>query len=870
VSISSGEFLGPYQIIEPLGAGGMGEVYKARDTRLNRVVAIKTSREVFSSRFEREAHAVAALNHPHVCTLHDVGPNYLVMEYVEGHPLTGPLSPADALRLAIQIAEALDAAHRKGIIHRDLKPGNIVVTKSGVKLLDFGLAKVSPPRGENAATQPIDITEKGAVLGTYPYMSPEQLQGRDIDARSDIFAFGAVLYEMLTGKLAFAGDSPASVIGAVLHAQPPLLGEPQRLPQAFEPVIRACLAKVPDERYQSIWDVSLALRAISELPVYQTGQRPAQSFKKTLMIASACVVIGGIAGALTTFRLRESPFNSSYHVSITPPEKATFVTGSRDTGGVALSPDRSTLAYTARWGGVTQLWTTRLSTGEQRALRGTEGAYQPFWSPDRRFVAFFSGGKLKRVDLAGNSVHVICDASGGRGGTWNRNNQVLFSAVSTGRSIWMVPAGGGSPRQVTKLGASENAHYWPQFLPNGTDFLYLIRSGLDASNGIFVSSIDVPERRIPLLTAASNAAYAAAGGSHVIFYRRPSLMAQRFDLNRLELRGEPVPITENVRFSPAYSWADFSVVDDVITIGPGGGQPDRLVWRSREGKLLPASLIGTSTGSPALSPDGRAVAASDVDAAGNIDLWLNDFERSLRTRLTFHPGIDSFPAWSPDGRELAFTSQSGGQTGIHRMHVGSGQAERLTTAGPRGHYVNDWSSNGRYVVFTEMTHAGGTDLTVLDTSATPKAVPYLQTAYSEARGRFSPDMRWIAYDSDESGTTQVYVQPFTPGQPASGSRIQVSVNGGVEARWRGDGAELFFVALDGRMMSATVRTRAHDIGFESPVALFNTIAFYGSAYTWNYDVSKDGKIFVLNEPDDTAISRPITLITNWHQRQQQR
>jgi Tol biopolymer transport system component len=562
--------------------------------------------------------------------------------------------------------------------------------------------------------------------------------------------------------------------------------------------------------------------------------------------------------------MRRSDDLPVYHAAITPPDRAVFVTGSRETGGIALSPDRTTIVYAARADGVIRLWTTRLSSGDQHSLAGTEGAYQPFWSPDNRFVGFFSGGKLKKVDLAGNSIHVICDASGGRGATWNADDQILFSAVSTGRSIWGVSAHGGAPEPVTRHSESDNAHYWPHFLPSGRDFLYLVRSGQDSSNGIFMSSLSSPDKRKLLLSAASSAQYTTtAGESYVFFFRRPYLMAQKFDPDRLELTGQPVPLTENVRFSPAFAWADFSVSNEVLTTGPGGGSPDKLAWRNREGKLLPIGLTATATASPSLSPEGQTVVAGDVDLSGNIDLWLIDTARSLRSRLTFHAGIDSFPAWSADGREIVFTSQSGGPSGVHRMHIGSRRLERLTTAGPRGHYVSDWSGDGRYVVFTDMTLAGGSDIAVVDVTAGSKIVPFLQTPYAEARGRLSPDMRWMAYDSDESGTMQVYIRPFTPGRPASGARVQVSSAGGVEARWRGDGAVLFFLSLEGKMMSATVQARGAEVIVGAPVGLFDTTAFYGSPYTWTYDVSKDGHTFVLLEPDEAASLRPIKLMTDW-------
>jgi Tol biopolymer transport system component/predicted Ser/Thr protein kinase len=847
--------LGPYEILDAIGAGGMGEVYKARDTRLNRTVAVKVSAEQFSERFEHEAHAIAALNHPNICTLHDVGPNYLVMELIEGKPLKGPLPLEEALRYAIQMADALDAAHRKGIVHRDLKPGNILVLKSGVKLLDFGLAKLSPTRYSDGATQAMSVTEKGTVLGTYPYMSPEQLEGKEADARSDIFAFGAVLYEMLTGKRAFAGETAASIIAAIMHIEPAVAPE---VAGPVEPVLRRCLAKDPDERWQSAADLKWALEHWrKELPA-----RVSQTPRLVWAATAVCLLLAGIIAVLW---LRQPAAETrTLRLPVNPPASAEFRFGV--SGGSAISPDGRVVAFVAAVGVKTSLWVRPLDSLAARELPGTDGGYDPFWSPDSKSLGFFAPGKLKRIDVADGVPQVLCDVIEGRGGAWSSQGVILFAPGVSGVPLQRVPASGGIPTPATALDAiaRETSHRWPQFLQDSPRFQYCVRSGQGEHLGVYVGSLDDPHLKVRLVGTNYNAWYAPPQGRHpgyLLWVRGPTLVAQRFDTRTLRLEGDATPVSEGVGLSRPASLADFSVSSTgVLLLGAGVGAKSHMIWMSREGKAL--GVIGPPDlySSARLSPDGRRLVVARQDPSGNRNLWQIEFATGQLKRFTFDPSVDQWPAWSPDGRQIVYSSLRSGTYNLYRRDAsGAGQEERLTPS-YTAQYANDWSRNGQFVLYGDVSPQTGYDLWLLPMKADRKPVPYLRSPFNERDGQFSPGPegrpRWIAYVSDESGRPDVYLRAF----PDSGAKWLVSIQGGSFPRWRGDGKELFYLSPEGKLMAVAVKEKGGALEWETPRPLF-PVAPMGLLHP--YDVASDGQRFLVLQPAEESRSQPLTVVINW-------
>jgi Tol biopolymer transport system component/predicted Ser/Thr protein kinase len=760
--LSTGDRLGPYEVLSPIGEGGMGEVWKARDTRLDRTVAIKTSKVEFNERFEREARAVAALNHPHICQLYDVGPNYLVMELVEGSPLKGPMPLDRALTLAIQLADAMDAAHRKGITHRDLKPPNVLVTKSGIKVLDFGLAKRERAQGIGIAEETVtqSPTREGTILGTLQYMAPEQLQAKEVDGRADIFSFGCVLYEMLTGKRAFDGKNAASIIAALMERPAPSVAEVA--PAALDRVLKKCLAKDPDDRWQTARDLKDEL-------VWVAGGRaelPRQVETRGTWVPWAIAGALGIVAAFPGWMPRPAPVRpvSRTVIALGPGERF----GNLDTPALAISPDGSKIVYVvSRAGAPPQLFLRPLDALKAEPIAGTEGATSPFFSPDGQSIAFFAGGKLKKVAAEGGAAIALCDSGGPislGGGTWSPNNIILFQPTA-GR-FFEVPASGGTPHRIAAGAKSKHQYWrWPELMLNGRKILFAGGSAgfAFATNAtIAVADVDGAGEEKDLIAGGSEPRLAATGD--LIYMRNGTLMAVPFDSRRLELSGSPAPVLDGVRESTLGA-AQYSLsASGTLLYIPGGLQAtaSRLTWVDRAGKEQPIAAPVRIYNFPRLSPDGRRVAATI--SSPETQIWLYDMAREVLSRATFGGTISGNAIWSPDGRRLAFYSDRAGPSNLFsQLADGGGAAERLT----QSQFINvpgSWSPDGQTIAYIEPSPDTGFDIWTVGLSD-GKARPFLKTPYNETAPRFSPDGRWLAYASDESGRFEIYVQPF-PGPGA--------------------------------------------------------------------------------------------------------
>jgi Tol biopolymer transport system component len=894
VTLPSGARLGPYEILSPLGAGGMGEVYKARDTRLDRTVAIKILSEalaadpLFRERFDREARAISQLTHPHICTLYDVGEavvspqssvaspdsvRFIVMECLQGETLAdrlkkGALPLDEGLVVAMQIAGALSTAHRHGIVHRDLKPGNVMLTKTGAKLLDFGLAKASGPAIGGAGlsmlpTTPPNLTAQGAILGTFQYMAPEQLEGHEADARTDVFAFGAVLHEMLTGKKAFAGASHASLISSIMSSSPPPVSTVQTVaPAELDHLIARCLAKDPENRWQSARDVALQLSWIAGMRTSPaapavTRLRSRERFAWALAALALVTLLAAVA-VIVAGRRAPAPASEPIQFVMLPPVNASF---SNDVSAQAVSPDGRQIAFVASAANATtQLWIRRLDSLDARALAGTEGAAMPFWSPDSRSVGFFAGGKLKRVDVISGPPQTLADASFPLGGSWNRDGVIVFGAAF-GSPLFQVPAGGGAVTPVTTLDATTRGvvHNSPSFLPDGRHFFFVVGTGPAAST-LYVGSLDSKDARL-VLRSDSAGVYSPSG--HVLFLRESTLMAQPFDLASLSTRGEAIVVAEGV--GKFFSAITFTVSDTgILVYRTAGAARTRLLWVNRAGQ---AQVEGAAAGvyqEMSLSPDGTRAAFARPGQA-DTDVWLTDLDRRITSRFTFRPPMNNVPIWSPDGRQIVFASARDGNLGLYqRASDASGPEAVLLRLNAQPFLIpSDWSADGRFLAFYRTDPKTQLDIWTLpmgsqgDVAAgTRTPVPFLHADYNESEGQFSPDGRWIAYVSDESGTSQVYVQSYpTPAGPR-----QVSPTGGTQPRWRRDGKELFYLAPDRKLMALTVRTGA-TFDADAPRALFQT-ALNLSELRQAYSVSSDGQRFLLNTPVDTA-SPPMTVVLSW-------
>ena len=829
-------------------------MWKARDTRLDRTVALKVSKEQFTERFEREARAVAALNHPNICTLHDVGPNYLVMELIEGEPLRGPLPVEKAVAYAGQILDALDAAHRKGITHRDLKPANLLVTRQGIKLLDFGLAKQAGPPKASDATLTAALTGKGQIVGTLQYMAPEQLQGREADARSDIFAVGCVLYEMLSGKRAFEGSSAASVIAAILEREPASLA----LAPPLERVIRKCLAKDPDERFQSARDLKTALHWALEHPPAPAAAKPGRRW----WIAAATLVIGVLLGGWGVSRFRRPPAEARpYRLQIDPPEGSRFAFGA-GVGGIALSPDGRTAAFVASSSGKSGLWVRPLDGAAARLIAGTEGAACPFWSPNSKSVAFFAGGKLLRVDLAGGAPLAICDVAVARGGAWSSDGRILYAVLAGG--LFQVPASGGTPAPLTTLDASrgESFHLWPQVLPGGR-FLYSVQSVKPENYGIYAASLAKPGERMRLLTTDTNALYAPGGDgrSYLLWLRGGTLVAQELDTGTPKLEGEPHAVADPVARSEILGQMNVAASASGLLLYSSSNALSQFTWLDRTGK--PLGVVGEpgEYGAFRVSLDGRRVVSS-LDRPGSTDLWLLEVERGVAGRFTSNSGLSTFPIWSPDGRTILYST--GAPRNLFRKDSSGAGNEQRFSRSPNNQFATDWSRDGRWVLYYEVTPGTQRDLWVLpvtpDGKPAPNSTPrsYLRTPYDERWGRFSLEAppRWVAYQSDETGRWEVYIQAFP--EPRGATRI--STGGGQYPQWGAGAREIFYVSLDNKLMAVSLKMGADTVEPSTPRELFPLPAVDAG---WSpYDATPDGQRFLVRAKPGQA-AQPLTVIVNW-------
>ena len=847
--LTPGDKLGPYEILSPLGAGGMGEVYKARDTRLDRSVAVKVlpehiaKREDLRGRFEREARAVASLNHPNICTLFDIGvqdgTSYMVMELMEGETLAariekGPIPLEQALSYAAQIADALDRAHRAGVTHRDVKPANIMLTRDGVKVLDFGLAKSTAAIGPNDATVVASLTTEGSIIGTPQYMAPEQFEGREADARADIWAFGAVLYEMVTGQKAFQGKSYGSLVGSILSAEPaPMAGAPFT-PAWLERLVRRCLAKSPEDRYQSMRDVVLDLRT----PPHETPTTTAKPNRWPWVLVAATTVL---ATAVAIFPLRknaESPLPAKFDVN--PPPESRFTPVS-DIGGSAISPDGRTLAYVAADAkGTTLIYIRPLDSLQARALPGTENAGRPFWSPDSKSLAFVASGKLKRMDVAGGVPITLCDASLARGGAWNEDGVILFADWGAGL-LRIAASGGGAPVPVTKVNqaAGELFHYYPQFLPGGKEFLYLVRHGDSVKQGIYWGSLD-GKPPVKILQSEYNGLYDATSGRLVYIQGDAVLTARKLELNPPRLSGNPLIVAQGVGGSNANGYAEFSISSNgTLFYGQGMQQRKRrFEWWDRTGKRIES--VGQAVEVPFadywLSPDGSRVAFTA--GRSSADIWVMPLESGIGTRLTFTGGRSA--RWSPDGKHVYYDNAGS----IYKRAVdGSGAEESLA----KGDIVSSVSPDGLHLLY------GRWDIFLLPLEGEKKAAPFLQTKFNEGGAVFSPDGRWVAYHSDESGRFEVYLQGF----PERRGKWQVSAEGVAFPHWRADGKELYWFGTDLRtVMAAPVELQVGGVKVGRPELLFRAPS--------NGALSRDGKRFLVQAPEGgEQPSLPMVVVQHW-------
>jgi serine/threonine protein kinase/Tol biopolymer transport system component len=874
MSLSSGTRLGRYEIRSKIGEGGMGEVYRAYDEAMHREVAIKVLPEALLSdkdrlaRFEQEAQTAGALNHPNILVIHHIetheGAPYIVSELLDGETLRDrlggvALSQRKGIDYALQIAQGLAAAHEKGIVHRDLKPENVFLTKDGrVKILDFGLAKLTGSDGSQsqaeAPTRRVN-TDPGMVMGTIGYMSPEQVRGKPADHRSDIFSFGAILYEMLSGRRAFRGESTADTISAILREDPPDLSSTNRnINPALERVVNHCLEKNPEERFNSARDLAFALEALSgpantgDTATILTKLPAAKADRRAFIpwAITAVLLIGCAALALLYFWPRQADKHSiSFAIEI--PDKAT------DIGDIAISPDGRLIVLEAQIEGKSILFLRSLDSIELKRLPGTDDAYLPFWSPDGRYIGFFANGKLKRVDVNGGATQTICDSGNSSGGTWNSDGVILFS--SQGQALRRVAAAGGAPTVALSLEPKAIQHDFPVFLPDGRHFLYTSWNGNPSTSDLYVGALDGTRRQ--LFTTGSNVGYATPG--YLLFARDTTLLAQAFDASKLVLSGEPFPVLEHMAYSSGSTYAFFSIAQNgTLVFRQSSDRGRQLVWIDRSGKQI--STVGPvgAYNDIMLSPDGARAAMQKLDGA-NSDIWIMDLVRGAPLRFTFAETSEDNPSWSPDGKFLIYTSTTAdNKTTFFRKNAGGGgNEEKLYESDAAIDDGTDWSGDGKNLLFEQVGSNTLNDVWVLPLDGSGSAHALLDSQFSESHPRFSPDSHWFAYVSDESGRPEVYVQTF----PRSGGKWQVSTGGGAQPHWRRDGKELYFIAPDRKLMAVDVKLgQVFEMG--TPKPLFQT-QVSGLLAPNRYDVSADGQKFLINSGVQETSHAPLEVILNW-------
>ncbi len=881
MELEKGSILGHYEILSKIGAGGMGEVYRAHDSRLDRDVAIKLLPPDFASdqdrlrRFEQEAKATSALNHPNILTVYDIGEHedspFIVAELLDGEELRerldeGSIPLRKTIDYAQQIVSGLSAAHERGIVHRDLKPENLFLTKDDrVKILDFGIAKLSVPgavaTGSEDATRKV-LTNPGVVMGTVGYMSPEQVRGQTADHRSDIFSFGAILHEMLTGRRAFRRETMAETMTAILKEEPEELSASNpNINPSLERIVNRCLEKKPERRFQSTADLGFALESLSA-PTSSSGTNMTAAVSaigpeterspwlvRILGAAAFLLLIGCVVLAVLYIR-RPVPDQRPVSFVIPPPESGSNISAPN------ISPDGRTIAFAMTVEGKANIYVRELGSLAEQRLNGTDEVSTIFWSPDSRTIAFIANDKLKKVDVGGGPVQVICNAPRAFTGAWSRDGVIVFGGADTG--IRRVSAAGGEVSLLLPLDASrkEVRHLWPRFLPDGRHFIYKSHNSSPTDPPeILVASIDGKERKL-LFKGQTDVYYVAPG--YLLFARDTTVMAQPFDVSKLEFTGEPVAVVENVGLT-AIGRSQFSVSENgTLVYKPGSGGERQLTWFDRQGKEI------SKVGPPGiyedvvLSPDGKRAAASrTVD--GNGDIWVIDMERGVPTRFTFSPVFEDDPAWSSDGSYLIFSSpKDGDRRKIYRKIASGAGNEALISDDVRSAGSGlDWSPDGKNIFFSSLGEKTSSDIWVLPLVGDAKPYPILQSEFTEFHGHFSPDGRFFAYVSNESGREEVYVQSF----PTAGGKWQVSTAGGAQPHWRRDGKELYYIAPDRKLMAVSVKLGET---FENGAAtsLFQTQV---SAFTNSnrYDVTADGQRFLVNEPVETTKGAPYIVILNW-------
>src|SRR6476659_4663653 len=880
MTLSAGARLGPYEILGSLGAGGMGEVYRAIDTRLGRTVAIKVLSSNLSSdpelrqRFEREAKTISQITHPHICALYDVNregeTEYLVMEYLEGETLAdrlgkGALPLDQVLRYGGEIADALDKAHRQGIVHRDLKPGNVMVTKSGVKLLDFGLAKalatVAPVSAFTALpTQAVPITREGSLLGTLHYMAPEQLEGKEADARTDIFAFGAVLYEMATGKKTFSGATQASLIGSILRDEPRAISEVAPLTQrALDRLVKVCLAKDPDDRWQTARDVGRQLGEIArerEHPELAVAVRPVRSKVSKMLPWAFALLALGIGALLSRAALPTVARPQVIRSTLLPPPKTEFHFVDANSGTPTVSPDGTRVAFSARDSDdQVFLWVRQLDSLDAFSIRGASGATYPFWSFDGRALGFFAQGKLKVVEASASALPVaLADVEESRGGSWSADGTILFSK-GYGFPLMRVPAAGGSPTPVTEV-KSHELHRLPVFLPDGRHFLFNVRVQME-EGVVYAASLDSKTRR-EIIREHTDVAYVPPG--YLLFRRGGRLMAIRFDADRLAVVGEPVELVEKVDYLAATGRTSFGASEKALVYSPASdARLSRLAWFDRTGREVGGIASTGMYLSPRLSPDGRQLAVAVMDeAAVPPDIWLFDTRLGTGTRSPM-PFPDVNPVFSPDAKQIFFGNTSGNKWNIFRKDVsGAGQPKPLMPP-TRPRWVRDVSPDGNFLLYQELSAATRGDLKIMSLTGDPSPRDFIASPFDDDEGAFSPDGRRVAYVSDESGRKEVFVASF-PGPPP---RIRISSDGGTQPRWRRDGRELFFVSK-GETIMAVPFDPATGTPTALPARLFDAPISYmfDSHVPQRYDVAPDGRFLIIVRASKDP-PPPLVLVLNW-------